>query len=145
MRWACILAVAAVAIPAVARGQDPFLQPQFLDTGSGAQFIVAPPDAPAYGRDPRDGPARTAGLRGTVGGLGQNNHANASAGFLFLTPLWSFRDFQLAAPKGFEDAFPGFGGGGPVHSRFALVPRINLDYYVEDLDVAVGGSGTFVN
>src|SRR5437660_6729420 len=113
MRWAWVGVLAAVgcgaAVPA-ARGQDlVFQQPQVLDPGTAAvadRLILGPPPVRVISGDglaPAPAPTdRPAGVKGVVGGVGLNNRTDASVGFLYLVPLWSFRDFQLAAPRGSE-------------------------------------------
>jgi hypothetical protein len=41
--------------------------------------------------------------------------------------------------------FPVLGTTGPVDTQFAYSPRVDVDYYIADLDLGVGTSGTFLN
>jgi hypothetical protein len=154
MRWVWLVLVAALA-GGPSRAQELlYHQPQILDPAAGGIPILLDGDGVPVGavdrsrgavaRDPAGVPRR-AGVRGTVGGFGQDNQANASVGFTYLVPLWSFRTFQVPVPPGFEGRFPAFGGSGPVDSRFAYAPRANIDYYVADLDATIGATGTFIN
>ena len=157
MRWAARVAVVAAVVGLVsspARGQELlFHQPQVFDPGAGGGMLLLdetgaplarelPASPPGGGLAP---PIRTGGLRGAVGGQGVDNHADASVGFTYLVPLWSFREFQVAVPDRFAPFFPVFGSTGSVDSRFAYAPRVNLNYYVTDWDLDVGTSGTFLN
>lgn len=153
MRGAWGVAVAALAIGMAlppARGQDVlFHQAQVVDPAVGEHLLLAPTDTQVVGLDglaaPPAGRPVVGAVGGLVGGYGVSNRANVNAGFTYLVPLWSFRDFQLAAPKEFENLFPVFGDTGPVDTQFAYAPRVNVDYYVADLDFGIGTSGTFLN
>ncbi len=151
MRWTPALVLAAVAwglIPVRVSGQELlYHQPQILDPRDvGAPNVLLLPD-PGLAPAPEPPPVvrRPAGVRGIVGGFGQNSHANASVGFTYLVPFWSFQAFQLAVPKHFESQFPVFGTTGTVDSEFAYAPRVNLDYYVDEIDATIGASGTFLS
>jgi hypothetical protein len=151
MRWVRVAVVMVVvgAVAPFARGQEMlFQQPQVVDplAAGGPQLLLAPPNGPVVGgNNPGAPPAWEAGVRGLVGGHGVDNRANASVGFTYLVPLWSFRAFQLPVPRGFESFFPEFGSSGPVDTHFAYAPRVNLHYYVADWDLEIGTTGTFLN
>jgi hypothetical protein len=155
MSWARVALVAAV----VGLGSYPvraqellFHQPQVFDPVAGGGTLLLDESGLPLAREIPSGPAgslappvRTGGLRGTVGGQGVDNHADASVGFTYLVPFWSFRGFQLAVPDQFASQFPVFGTTGRVDSKFAYAPRVNLNYYVTDWDLDIGTSGTFLN
>src|SRR5262249_12679422 len=42
-------------------------------------------------------------------------------------------------------SFPLLGDTGHVDNQFVLAPRINYDYYVEDIDFGIHAMGTFLN
>jgi hypothetical protein len=153
MRRAWGLVVVALAIGIAgrsARGQDVlYQQSSVVDPAVGEQFLITPTDTRVVGLDglgaaPPGSPV-VGGVGGTVGGYGLSNSGHVAVGFTYLAPLWSFRDFQLAAPKQFAALFPVFGDTGRVDTQFAYAPRVNLDYYVADYDFAVSTSGTFIN
>ncbi|HYH64742.1 MAG TPA: hypothetical protein VD866_08625 [Urbifossiella sp.] len=160
MTWVLrAVVVAAVFGAAPARAQELlFRGPQVLEPGAGGVPLLLDADGVPVGavnaavgpsrsrsvRDPAEA-SRLGGVRGTVGGFGQDNQANASVGFTYVVPFWSFQAFQVPVPNRYEGLFPTFGRTGPVDSRFAYAPRVNLDYYVADMDASVGASGTFLN
>ena len=155
--WASAMVAAAVwAAAAPARGQELMLQsPQFYDpAAAGVQYVIEPTDTVLLGADTRGaGPATrdvlhaaaAGGVRTQVNGQTVQNATDVSVGFTYLIPLWTYRDFQLAAPRGYESAFPVFGSSGHVDGQFAYAPRVNLNYRIDDLDLDVGTSGTFLN
>ena len=153
--------VGAAASGASAQGIR-FGSPQVYDD-TGPQFLVRPAEdevislegLDAIGR-PRgerdllggDGPPRKGtdgAIRGGVGNSAVGNRAHASVGFTYLTPFYTFSGFQRAVPQGFENLFPVFGTAGNADSSFAFSPRIDLNYYVEDLDLSIGTAGAFLN
>src|SRR5439155_21599210 len=88
---------------------------------------------------------RGAAVEGTVDGRGVSNKVDVSIGFDYLMPWWSFRDFLLAVPAPFVGGFPVLGDTGHVDNHFSFAPHVKFNYYVSDLDLGVGASGTFVN
>src|SRR5205814_6155448 len=77
--------------------------PLFLDSGSTVRVVAG----------------------GTVGGLAATtSNGRLSAGFDYLRPFWSFRDFTLAIPPGYQAAFPAFPGIGHTDNDFAFVPQV---------------------
>lgn len=152
MRNAWVLAAALAVAPVSARGQDFLAGPQVVDPGLAAPLVVDPLDGPVVrldelGRVAADPPARpTVGrVQGVAGGAAVSTPGSADIGFTYLVPLWTFRDFQLAAPSGYQGLFPVFGDTGPVDSTFGYAPRVRVGYQVEDLDLGVSGTGAFLN
>jgi hypothetical protein len=153
--WGSLGIAAILLVAGSAQGQENlFRNPQVYDpSATGVEYLIEPTNTLLRGSDaqgsPLPGSGNVGGVRGLVGGQavgsGSGNVANVSVGFTYLVPLWSFRDFQLAAPRGYETAFPILGFTGHVDSKFAYVPRIDIDYYIEDLDFGIGTSGTFLN
>lgn len=161
MRKTCIFAAVALVVaaagPGTAQGQTVY-QPQIVNDGPvGGDFLVTPADVRLVGLDgspfpprpmvggPTASPTTDGVVRGLNGGIPVGNKVTASIGFTYLVPLWSFRAFELAAPEGYKQYFPVFGRTGPVDANFGYAPRINLDYYIQDVDLGVAASGTFVN
>ncbi|MBN9524067.1 hypothetical protein J0H58_37080 [bacterium] len=160
MNWVRVVVVAALVGAPPARAQELlFRGPQVLDPAGavgGTPLLLDADGVPVGAVGGGLGPPRSVapdpavvprlgGVRGAVGGFGQDNHATASVGFTYLVPFWSFNAFQLPVPSGFQGLFPTFGRTGAVDTRFAYAPRVNLDYYVSDIDATVGATGTFLN
>ena len=159
-RFAVAMAAAlVVALAPAGRGQQVVTSSQVVDPATvGGEFTLTSVDTPLVGLDgqplarspvlggPSTPPLSPGSLRGLAGGLPVgNNTLNASVGFTYFVPLWSFRDFQLAAPKGFEPFFPAFGTLGSVDTHYGYAPRVTLDYHIHDLDLGVSASGTYLN
>src|SRR5262249_24180212 len=90
------------------------------------------------------GSTGTAGATAIRTADGQNL-GTLSAGFDFLKPFWTFRDFNLAVPPAFGSFFPVVGDIGHTDNHFAFVPRIQYDYFVKDLDFGISASGKFLS
>lgn len=146
---AIVLLSTATTFPTARAQELLFQQPQVYDPAAAGQFLLAPTDTQVVGLT--DTPAAPASsptigaIAGGVGGHGVSNQTNVSIGFTYIMPLWTYRDFQLAVPNQFKGAFFPFANIGAVDTQFAYAPRVNLDYYVADMDFSVGTSGTFFN
>lgn len=157
--WIALAAAAVVASAAAAQGVQ-FRSPQVYED-TGARYLLRPAEEvvsleglDALGR-PRErevvvereraGAAREGGFRGGVGNVGVGGAGSANVGFTYLAPLYSSNDFQRTVPRGYAGLFPTFGGTGQADTLFAFSPRIDLNYYVKDVDLSVSTSGAFVN
>jgi hypothetical protein len=134
--------------------------PQVYDD-SGPQYLLRAADEDVISREGLDSIGRPttrdllggggfyrrseAGIRGGVGNTSFGKNASVNIGFTYLMPLYPFRDFQRPAPRGFEGLFPVFGTAGAANNSFTFVPKIDLNYHVEDLDMSISTAGAFLN
>jgi hypothetical protein len=153
-RWACALAAGLVLIAAMpARCQDGGLAPshQTMLVPDGA--LSGRSDMPLFAplRPEESGGVFASGPNGvnslSVGAFaGTFRHGTGvDIGFNYIRPLWSFRDFTLAVPAFGARAFPLLGDVGHVDDHFGIAPRVDLNYLLDDSDIGLGASGTFLN
>jgi hypothetical protein len=148
----------AMLWPAAAKGQEylvatPGAATLAAENGNfaiGAANVQVLDSSPLFLGAPSGRVGIASGSTGTAGATairtadGQNL-GTLSAGFDFLKPFWSFRDFNLAVPPAFASSFPVVGDIGHTDNHFAFVPRIQYDYFVKDLDFGISASGKFLS
>jgi hypothetical protein len=83
----------------------------------------------------------------SVGGVGGSfrHGTGVDIGFYYVRPLWTFRDFTLAVPAFGARSFPLLGDAGHVDDHFAIAPRVDLRYLLDDSNVGLGASGYVYN
>lgn len=127
---------------APARGQEVLTAPP------GGQFALLPADPNVVSTSPLflDDPGRGRfGSTNAVGGVAGSAAGRVSAGFDFLRPFWTFRDFALTVPPQYAAAFPANLGVTHGDNNFVVVPQVRYNYHVSDLDLNIEGSGTFLS
>ncbi|HKB03115.1 MAG TPA: Lpg1974 family pore-forming outer membrane protein [Gemmataceae bacterium] len=149
-RWVLAVGLALAAPACGARAQECLVP---LPDGLGGtravdgQFGLLPTDTrvisttPLFLADPAGGAVR-ATATGAVVATGAGGQL--FAGFDYLRPFWSARDFTRPVPPGYESAFPVVADIGHIDSHFTFVPRVQYDYDIPGMDFDVGAAATFL-